>query len=162
MWTPKVAMITPFYPPSTGGMERFVAQLTTKLRSRGVHVKVITGNHFGSNGYEEDVVHLNTRLVVIGNPVIPSLISELTSDDYDIMHAHDEHALTSNIAAFSKTLKGTPFCDALPRLLQRRKPRLENIRPSIHGIPVLLHFVKSGRHSGFIPFGGEVPNEVQS
>jgi 1,2-diacylglycerol 3-alpha-glucosyltransferase len=109
MWTPKVAMITPFYPPSTGGMERFVAQLTTKLRSRGVHVKVITGNHFGSNGYEEDVVHLNTRLVVIGNPVIPSLISELTSDDYDIMHAHDEHALTSNIAAFSKTLKGTPF-----------------------------------------------------
>jgi len=100
-----VAMVTSYYPPSTGGMERFVYQLTQRLRARGIKVTVFTGDHFGRTNLS-DVVQLRTRAVLLGNPLVPSLF-KLSFDSYDILHAHDEHALTSNAVAFVK--KEKPF-----------------------------------------------------
>lgn len=100
-------MVTPYYPPSTGGMERFVQKLTEKLRERGVSVRVITGSHFGRT--TEPALQLKTKLVVLGNPVIPSLLDALRSDGFDLIHAHDEHALSTNTAAFGSRITGKPL-----------------------------------------------------
>jgi glycosyltransferase involved in cell wall biosynthesis len=106
----KVFMVTPYYPPSLGGMERFVLRLTENLIQRGIKVKVITGTHFGRVEQEDGLVtQLSTKFSVMGNPFIPQLGSELIKSDYDLVHAHDEHAFTSNIVAYTKGKVNRPF-----------------------------------------------------
>lgn len=104
-----VCMVTPYYPPSVGGIERFVFRLSAKLRDRGVRVRVLTGTHFGQAGQGDGVFQLHTLFTVMGNPLIPSLPRVLVEEDCDLVHSHDEHAFTSNQVAHTKPKLGRPL-----------------------------------------------------
>jgi len=107
--TLKVCMVTPYYPPSVGGIERFVSRLTENLRRRGISVSVITGTHFGATIQGDGVIQIPTRLTIMGNPLMPGLTRALREGDYDLVHAHDEHAFTSNTVAYAKPKINRPF-----------------------------------------------------
>jgi glycosyltransferase involved in cell wall biosynthesis len=82
-------------------MERFIMRLTQNLRGRGVRVDVYTGTHFGGDVDSDGVVRLPTFLMVMGNPLIPGLVRVVKQDRFDVVHAHDEHAFTSNEVAYA-------------------------------------------------------------
>src|SRR3989440_6706370 len=50
----RVLMLSEFYPPIIGGMERHVQTLSHELVRRGHHVAVATLQHGGSPVFEED------------------------------------------------------------------------------------------------------------
>ncbi|MEM0272252.1 MAG: glycosyltransferase family 4 protein [Thermoprotei archaeon] len=105
----KVCMVTPYYPPSVGGIERVVLNLSCKIRERGVSVQVYTGTHFGQAPKSDGVIQLPTKLAIIGNPLIPALTNAISADDFDVVHAHDEHAFTSNQVAYVRSKINRPF-----------------------------------------------------
>lgn len=105
----RVCMVTPYYPPSVGGVERFVFRLSLKLRERGVGVHVYTGTHFGRCVQGDGVTQLHTLFSIMRNPFIPSLPRALEKDECDVVHAHDEHAFTSNLAAYVRKRTGRPL-----------------------------------------------------
>jgi glycosyltransferase involved in cell wall biosynthesis len=102
-------MVTPYYPPSVGGIERFVARLSENLKSRGIGVRVLTGTHFGRVAQGDGVVQIPTRLTIMGNPLIPGLVDAIGEEECDVVHAHDEHAFTSNTVAYARARNKRPF-----------------------------------------------------
>jgi glycosyltransferase involved in cell wall biosynthesis len=82
-------------------MERFILQLTRRLKLNGINVHVYTGSHFGTVVESDGVTQLPTRLTIMGNPIISGLSRVLLQGEYDVVHAHDEHAFTSNVVAYT-------------------------------------------------------------
>lgn len=106
----KIAQITPYFLPHTGGVERYVYNLSKRLISEGHTVEVITSNV--PEGRTFDVVDgiPVRRLRCIGeplrNPFVPSvflLLDELKK--FDIIHVHN---LYSSLALSIPLLK--KFC----------------------------------------------------
>ena len=88
-----ILQITPYYLPHTGGIERYVYNLSQYLIAQGHTVDVATANVPESSGTEtvEGITiyrypHLCT---LMGNPIITNL-SDLKSrlKDYDVIHIH--------------------------------------------------------------------------
>ena len=106
----KIAQITPYFLPHTGGVERYVYNLSKNLINEGHTVEVITSNV--PEGRTVDVVDgiPVRRLKCIGeplrNPLVPSiflLLDELKK--FDIIHVHN---LYSSLALSIPILK--KFC----------------------------------------------------
>ena len=106
----KIAQITPYFLPHTGGVERYVYNLSKSLINEGHTVEVITSNV--PEGRTVDVVDgiPVRRLKCIGeplrNPLVPSiflLLDELKK--FDIIHVHN---LYSSLALSIPLLK--KFC----------------------------------------------------
>ncbi len=106
----KIAQITPYFLPHTGGVERYVYNLSKNLINEGHTVEVITSNV--PEGRTVDVVDgiPVRRLKCIGeplrNPLVPSiflLLDELKK--FDIIHVHN---LYSSLALSIPLLK--KFC----------------------------------------------------
>lgn len=109
MHTLKVCMVTPYYPPSVGGIERFVSRLSQNLKGRGIGVRVLTGTHFGRAVQGDGVIQIPTRINIMGNPLIPGLAKAIDDEaECDLIHAHDEHAFTSNTVAYARPRSGKP------------------------------------------------------
>ena len=89
----KILQITPYYLPHTGGIERYVYNLSQYLIAQGHAVEVATANAPESSDTEtvEGItIHRYPHIcTLIGNPIITHL-SELKSSlkDYDIVHIH--------------------------------------------------------------------------
>lgn len=112
----KIAQITPYFLPHTGGMERYVYNLSKNLISKGHTVEVITSNV--PAGKTHDIVDgiPVRRLKCIGeplrNPLVPSIFLFLDElKKFDIIHFHNVYcSLALSIPLFKK------FCDT-PLLL---------------------------------------------
>lgn len=101
-------MVTSHFPPSTGGLERHVSALTDAMASRGIEVDVIVPGT--ATAVHESEVHPGLtvrrfRSVVGGShyPVAPGLWRYLrrNAGTYDLVHAHNYHALPALAAALS-------------------------------------------------------------
>ena len=89
----KVLQITPYYLPHTGGIERYVYNLSQYLIAQGHTVDVATANvpeSLDTETVEGITIHRYPHLcTLMGNPIITNL-SDLKSrlKDYDVVHIH--------------------------------------------------------------------------
>lgn len=106
----KIAQITPYFLPHTGGVERYVYNLSKYLINEGHIVEVITSNIPESRSLDVvDGIPVR-RLKCIGeplrNPLVPSIFFLLNKlKKFDIIHVHN---LYSSLALAIPLLK---FCD---------------------------------------------------
>lgn len=89
----KILQITPYYLPHTGGIERYVYNLSQYLISQGHTVDIATANMPESSDKETvegvTIYRYPNLCTLMGNPIITNL-SDLKSrmKEYDIVHIH--------------------------------------------------------------------------
>ncbi len=108
----KILMITPYFPPHVGGMENFVYKLSNKLYEAGFEIGVLTtaipSDAQANLPYQ--VRRVKPSIVVMRNPLVFGFLNEIDFiKKFDIIHAHDEHAFTTNIVALARRKHGKPL-----------------------------------------------------
>ena len=101
-------MVTSHFPPSTGGLERHVTVLAKAMASRGIEVDVLVPGRTVAVHQSEmypGVTVRRFRYMIGGSryPVAPGLWQYLRgrAGTYDLVHAHNYHALPALAAALS-------------------------------------------------------------
>ena len=102
----RIALVVPLYWPAIGGVETHVGQLATRLAALGHDIDVLTDSHDAGLAHSE---RQRGVLVRRFRPVFqsehyrfaPGLAGFLRheSNAYDVVHAHNYHALSSLVAA---------------------------------------------------------------
>ena len=110
----RVTMITPAFPPDTGGVEAHTGHLVRELTARGVEVQVLTGRrrlsraatekHYGARirtfpAWRTTVLSVSPRLLLAGLRA---------ARDADLVHVHSYHA-TCGFAALTGFLTPVVF-----------------------------------------------------
>jgi glycosyltransferase involved in cell wall biosynthesis len=111
----KVLQVSPYFHPYVGGQERYVRCLARALVDRGHTVEVFTSNF--PNGKEYEVIdgiqvrRFNFLCRPLNNPITPMLLFSLIRHckDFDIIHAHNEHAAVSQYCALAKSYSNVPL-----------------------------------------------------
>jgi glycosyltransferase involved in cell wall biosynthesis len=102
----RVALVTPGYPPTIGGVERHVAHLAAGLAGLGHHVDVLTHDADGAPAHEmpENAVRVfrfprtvRARHYALSAPMARYLVRH--AGKYDVVHAHNYHALPLLLAS---------------------------------------------------------------
>jgi glycosyltransferase involved in cell wall biosynthesis len=110
-----ILQMAPYYRPYPGGQERYVQALSRALVDAGHRVTVITSDYPEKNPrrFEEDgvrVLRFRTLLRLFRNPFTPGMLF-LPPDarDFDLIHAHNEHGFSSDVAVLLKSLHRKPL-----------------------------------------------------
>ena len=108
----KILMVTPYFPPHIGGMENFVYKLSNELYRMSLEIGVLTTaipTEFKMD-FPYEVRRVKPRIVAMRNPLALNFLREIEYiRNFDIIHAHDEHAFTTNIIALTKRKHGKPL-----------------------------------------------------
>lgn len=110
----RVLLTANYFPPYVGGQERFVHSLSRELSRKGIQVTVVTSNyppglkHEQVEGFE---VYRHTCLGrPLRNPIVPGMIFRWwRCKDFDLIHAHNEHGFTTNVAALLSRYHDIPL-----------------------------------------------------
>ena len=110
----RILQVTPFYPPSVGGIEVHVETLSRKLTNAGHQVTVYTANVPKSHKRESikgiDINRFHSWLGSFNNQFTPGLFFKLIGDrNYDVVHIHSHVFLANNMAALSKNFNRLPM-----------------------------------------------------
>jgi glycosyltransferase involved in cell wall biosynthesis len=110
-----ILQISPYYRPYPGGQERYVHALSRALVNAGHWVTVLTSDYPEARPlrFEEDgvrVIRFRTLVRLFRNPVTPGMLF-LPSEvgDFDLIHAHNEHAFSSDAAVLLKHSSRKPL-----------------------------------------------------
>jgi glycosyltransferase involved in cell wall biosynthesis len=126
----RIALISPYYPPKVGGVERHVERLAAELARRGHSVDVFCAAERNQVEEVRGVTVRRFRSIVPGRayPFAPGVWHELSTRrrSYDVFHAHSYHTLAALAPAsirvrpfvFTPHYHGTGHT-ALSRLLHR-------------------------------------------
>lgn len=100
----RILQIAPYFSPHIGGIESHVMELSNHLSRAGHEVAILTTNVPRSKKMERsgniEIIRFEAPFRPLGNPIAIGLLKGLlTKKDFDIVHCHDEHAFTSNLAA---------------------------------------------------------------
>lgn len=110
----KIILLSTFYKPSVGGVERQVEEIYSNLKSRGINVKVYTtdASHGSSNRLEDSENNPDVKrfkyLFGFGYffRFAPGLIFNLLFADFDIIHVHNSHDAHILPVIFIRLLRG--------------------------------------------------------
>src|SRR5579862_8537913 len=113
----RVLMVTHFYPPHMGGIERVAAEEVARLGCTGVRVRVLTTTTGVGNGQDEPGVHRVRAVVPLHRSGVPfpitspSLLwrSARLVHASDLVHVHDSLYVTSWVTALMCRLMRRPF-----------------------------------------------------
>ncbi|MGQ9513873.1 MAG: glycosyltransferase family 4 protein [Thermoproteota archaeon] len=110
----RILQVTSYFTPHVGGIESHVLRLSRCLSKEGHEVTVLTTNIPRSRGKEEidgiEVFRFEAPLRPMGNPLAIGMLKGLLSRrDFDIIHTHDEHAFTTNLAALTRHMGHRPL-----------------------------------------------------
>jgi len=84
----KILLITPYYPPHIGGVERHVYNLARSLKLLGNDVSIVTSD-FPLNYYpDKNVIRLSTLCKLFGAPICPFIFKKLNEVEADVVHIH--------------------------------------------------------------------------
>ncbi|HWE64439.1 MAG TPA: glycosyltransferase family 4 protein, partial [Chloroflexota bacterium] len=101
-----IAYVTSHYLPSRGGIEQVVMQLATRMAARGHHVEVLTQTYSQQLPRHELTGGVIVRRFIASGhfAVAPMLLAHLLRhrNTYDLVHAHNYHALPALSAALSR------------------------------------------------------------
>lgn len=110
----KIVQVTPYYPPHTGGIERYVYNLSGALAERGHEVTVLTANIPRGSPVETDRGVTVKRSACLARPFNdPFALSffrlggELAG--VDVLHAHNAYSCAALGAAFARRRCGVPM-----------------------------------------------------
>lgn len=131
----KILQVAPYFTPYVGGQERYVHNLSKHLVKLGNLVDVATSNYPKSDVFDSmdgfSVRRFPCLFRPLRNPIAPALLElEEIADDYDVIHAHNEHAFSALIASYisakhniplvltchGRLVFGNAFYDALERM----------------------------------------------
>ncbi len=109
----KIVQVTPYYPPHTGGIERYVHNLSRALVNRGHDVTVLTANiPKGSPVETENGVTVERRPCLgrpFNDPFVPSFFRPGANlDGADILHAHNAYSCAALSAGIARQICGIP------------------------------------------------------
>ena len=141
----KVAHVTPYFPPVTGGIETYVYELVTRLAEK-CEVEVFTCGRGVTEKAGKAVVHriraidikdLPLRLK-IPYPIPPSLMYQLVKSKPDIVHVHGHAFLTSFEGALAARLIKKPCVMTIHDvgLAYMDYSFIRGLRPVFDSIPV--------------------------
>jgi glycosyltransferase involved in cell wall biosynthesis len=107
-------MVASCFPPSIGGIESCVFELSTRLSQQGHHVTVLTSSRgLPSRTYNDrahqlgHVVRYPERLTFLEVPIIPQIPAKLLLDDkYDVVHIHGMTPTQTDLALIASALRG--------------------------------------------------------
>lgn len=110
----RILHVTPFYPPSVGGMEVVVESLSRKLVDAGHQVTVFTSNVPNSIKRETiqgiEIYRFRSWFGPLNNQFTPGLFFKLLKErSYDVVHVHSHVFLSDNMAAVSKVFTQLPM-----------------------------------------------------
>ena len=112
----KILEVCSVYPPSRGGVERFVQEISTGLARRGHKVTVITStrgtdrrssDHVGADGIR--VVRLPEHYHLFEAPLIPTMAFEILGEEYDLLHVHGMSPTITDLSIIVGRLKKKPI-----------------------------------------------------
>jgi glycosyltransferase involved in cell wall biosynthesis len=104
----RVLQLTPSYPPTNGGIEDHVWNLSSKLPEYGYEPLVLTP-HRGGTVDEGSVYYEPTFLTVKKSAFAPTIVSRLLELDYDILHAHAPFHFGLEFAALAAAVGKVPL-----------------------------------------------------
>jgi glycosyltransferase involved in cell wall biosynthesis len=109
-----IIQIAPYYPPYMGGQEKYVYDLSRELVRMGHRVTVLTSD-VPAGGQPEirngvSIRRFHCWMRPLRNPILPGLFfSPHIPADADILHTHNIHSFSSNVAACLRTRKKLPL-----------------------------------------------------
>ena len=109
----RICMVTSCFPPSVGGIERCVFELSKRMKKMGHQVTVVTSSRGlaprSYNTWSEEVGHViryPERFTLVEVPFVPQIPLRLLGGDYDAVHLHGMTPSQTDLALLvSKTLK---------------------------------------------------------
>jgi len=110
----KIAHVCHRYYPHIGGVETYVREISERLMKKGFDVEVLTTDPFGEPSREEIINGVGVRRFKSWVPnetyslPYPSMLSYLSAEQVDIIHAHNIHALTTFMAYIAHSLHTKP------------------------------------------------------
>jgi glycosyltransferase involved in cell wall biosynthesis len=110
----RILHVSSYYHPHLGGMESTVSQVCNRLTRRGYHIALYTTlDPAWSHSFENQNGLSIRRFRVIAkpllNPLTRGLFRAIMNSDAEIVHTHDEHAFTSNLAVAGRVLRDRPL-----------------------------------------------------
>jgi len=110
-----VLEVSPYYPPFTGGIEKYVQHLSHRLLEYGCNITVFTSNEPRTKSFEiVDGIRIRRFGTVcrpLRNPLTPSMLSSLirNGSQFDVVHAHGEYQFPTIFCSFAKVTNDFPF-----------------------------------------------------
>jgi len=113
----KIAFVTPYFPPTIGGIETYIYELVKRLSDNGMSVYVFASGN-GSAEIIDGIKVFRLKAIDVNHlplspkipyPISPYLMFKLKKIDLDIIHAHGHAFITSFEAALASQLIHKPF-----------------------------------------------------
>lgn len=110
----RILHVSSYFHPHLGGMESAVSQMCGRLTRRGYQISLYTSLDPAWSPISEIENGLNIRRFKVVaepllNPLTRGLFREILRSDARIVHTHDEHAFTSNLAVAGRVLRDRPL-----------------------------------------------------
>jgi glycosyltransferase involved in cell wall biosynthesis len=113
-YTMKILEISSAFPPSRGGVEMTVSELSHRLAEMGHEVTVITSTRGGDARYSDEfvgkvrVIRLPERLHVFEAPILPQIAYRALFLDFDILHVHGMSPTITDLGILVGKIKRKP------------------------------------------------------
>jgi glycosyltransferase involved in cell wall biosynthesis len=110
----KILELSSAFPPSRGGVEMTVSELSKRLAERGHEVTVVTSTRGGRARYSDGfvgrirVIRLPERLHIFEAPIIPQIAYRALFLDYDILHVHGMSPTISDLGILVGKIRRKP------------------------------------------------------
>lgn len=139
-----ILQVAPRYPPSVGGIQRHVRELSENLSAEGHDVTVLTTDRLGDSPKTEDKNGVTVERVPAYSSylVAPRITSVLRDRNPDIVHTHGYHSLTALFARLG--VGSTPFVFT-PHYLGRRGGYARKAMLTAYGLAGRSIFKKADR-----------------
>jgi glycosyltransferase involved in cell wall biosynthesis len=110
----KILEISSAFPPSRGGVEMTVSELSNRLAEMGHEVTVITSTRGGEARYSDEfvgkvrVIRLPERLHILEAPILPQIAYRALFFDFDILHVHGMSPTITDLGILVGKIKRKP------------------------------------------------------
>ena len=110
----KILQVTQNFKPYPGGQEKYVLELSKKLKDFGHDVTVYTTNRFDLPKFEQndglDVYRFNMLFCPLNNPISLEFLKTFKNlKNYDVINVHNEHSFLSFITILYKFVHKKPI-----------------------------------------------------
>jgi glycosyltransferase involved in cell wall biosynthesis len=110
----KIVEISSAYPPSRGGVEKAVSELSNRLAERGHEVTVVTSSRGGKSRASDTfmgkvrVIRMPERLHLFEAPLIPQIAIRAFFLDFDVLHVHGMSPTITDLGILVGKLRRKP------------------------------------------------------
>jgi glycosyltransferase involved in cell wall biosynthesis len=110
----KILQVTQNFKPYPGGQEKYVLELSKKLKEFGHDITVYTTNRFNLPKFEQndglDVYRFNMLFCPLNNPISLEFLKTYRNlKNYDVINVHNEHSFLSFITILYKFVHKKPI-----------------------------------------------------